>query len=407
MEMAIQECCTVEKSMQYSKELNGTANTIAVDSLKVSRKYDSKKKKDSKDFKCSKCGYSNDYGKCPAYGKACIKCKELNHFASRCPKNKDRVLVHASTVEEKVDSVEYEVYCTDSLEVSEEIYERDLMMTTEKERPTEYLQAIKGLGKFPDKHPIIIKKDSGQIIRPALRKPASVSEKLKPCLDSLVERGVIEKVEHLSSDCWVSNLVTVSKPSGEIRLCIDPTDLNKVIIREPYTIPSIPELAEKINHKKYYSLFDLKDGFYHIELDEESQNKCCFATPFGIYKFLRCPFGLASAPELFQKLNEQVFGDIPNVIVYFDDVLACGKTEEEHDEAVKRILERARENNVRFNPNKLQYKQLHVKYIGHVFCQAGMQLDPDRIKGLMELEIPTNRDQLASILGVQMLRNLA
>jgi hypothetical protein len=259
---------------------------------------------------------------------------------------------------------------------------------------------FKGLGHFPGKHRILTKPDAEQVIRPALRKPTYVNEKLKLGLDKLENRNVIEKVEQLTPDCWVSNLVTVTKPDGDIRICIDPHDLNQAIIREPHLIPSLPELTEKINCQKFYTLLDLKDGFYHIELDESSKNKCCFATPFGIYRFLRLPFGVSSAPELFQKINEKVFGDIPGVTVYFDDVLVAGKTEEQHDKAVKQVLERARNNNVRFNPKKVQYKQLKVRYIGHVFSEAGMELDPDRVQELLLLKTPTNRDELQSVMGM-------
>ncbi|XP_052123546.1 uncharacterized protein K02A2.6-like [Frankliniella occidentalis] len=263
----------------------------------------------------------------------------------------------------------------------------------------EHQDVFKGVGSFPGNHPILTKPEAKQVVCPVIRRPKTVNDKLKPALDKMEAGGVIAKVEHLTEDSWVSNIVIVNKPNGSIRICLDPVDLNNAIIREPHLIPTVSEISERLSHQEYYTLLDLKDGFYHIQLDEASSYKCCFATPFGLYRFLRCPFGLASAPELFQKLNEKCFGDLDNVLIYFDDVLAFGKTEAEHDEAVKKLIQRASELNVKFNPEKLQYKQKTVKYVGHIFSNQGMAVDPERIKTIMQLEPPKSRKGLQSVLG--------
>jgi len=105
---------------------------------------------------------------------------------------------------------------------------------------------------------------------------------------------------------------------------------------------------------------DFKDGFYQIKLNEKSSDLTTFATPFGCYKFLRLPFGLNLAPEYFQKMNEKNFGDIQNVIIYFDDLLIACETIEEHDKTLMKVLQRAREKGVKFNEEKLQFRQQEV-----------------------------------------------
>ena len=82
---------------------------------------------------------------------------------------------------------------------------------------------------------------------------------------------------------------------------------------------------------------------------EASAYVCTFNSPFGRYRFLRCPFGISSAPEVFQKRNDQLSGDVEGVHVVFDDLIICGKDEIEHDGILKQALDRARANNVRFN----------------------------------------------------------
>lgn len=103
-----------------------------------------------------------------------------------------------------------------------------------------------------------------------------------------------------------------------------------------------------------------------MELDEKSSNLTTFLTPFGRLRFIRVPFGINSAPEMFQRNMVKIFGDIPGVIVYFDDVGIMGATEEEHDTALSLVLERARLNGVQFNPEKSQYRQSRVEFMGHV-----------------------------------------
>lgn len=262
-----------------------------------------------------------------------------------------------------------------------------------------YEEVFKGIGSFPGTHVILTRPDAQQVIRPALRRPKVINDKLVPALGKLEKAGIIAKVDQLTIDSWVSNIVVVTKPSGDIRICLDPVDLNRAIIKEPYLIPTIDEISEQLCHQKYYSVFDLKDGFYHIVLQEESSYKCCFATPVGIYRFKRCPFGLSCAPELFQKLNDRVFGDLKNTIRYFDDILVYGRTEEEHDQAVLAVIQRAQAAGVRFNPKKVQYRQKSVRYVGHVFSEEGKGLDPDRVSATLELEAPRDKEGLQRVLG--------
>lgn len=125
-----------------------------------------------------------------------------------------------------------------------------------------------------------------------------------------------------------------------------------------------------------------------------------FNTPFGMYKFNRMPFGITIAPEFFQKVNSQNFADIPGVVIYFDDILIASDTLEEHDKILQAVIERAKKLNIRFNKEKIQFKQNHVKYLGHIFSQDGISADEDRIKSITDLKNPKNKKDLQKILGM-------
>ncbi|XP_063227048.1 uncharacterized protein LOC134533454 [Bacillus rossius redtenbacheri] len=247
---------------------------------------------------------------------------------------------------------------------------------------------------------INIRDHSNPVCKPPRRVPRAIRPALKQELDRLEQKGIICKVDKLSASAWVSNLVVVEKSSGKLRLCLDPTDLNKVVIRDYHEIPTLEEMSEKLTGKKFYSVFDLKEGFHQVQLDEDSSHKCCFSTPFGCYRYLRMPYGIANAPENFQKFIEENFASIPGVVTFFDDILCTGETEGDHDTCAQQVVERAASLGIKFNPDKLQYKVSEVRYVGQIFSAAGMSPDPERIRALTSLQAPSNRKELQRMSSV-------
>lgn len=257
-----------------------------------------------------------------------------------------------------------------------------------------------GLGCFPQKGRIVTTPGAEPVCWPPRRVPQTLRAPLKKELNRLEEKQVIQKISEIEPNVWISNLVITEKPNGKIRLCLDPSDLNDQIIRQYHMVPHITDICEKLAGKKYFSVFDLREGFHQVKLEEDSARKCCFSSPFGVYMYLRMPYGVASAPETFQQLVEHSFSDIPNTIIYFDDLLCMGESEDIHDETVRQVVERARVSNIKFNKDKLQYKLTEVKYVGHVFSAEGMKVDPNRAQTLLNLKAPQNKKQLQKLLGM-------
>jgi len=257
---------------------------------------------------------------------------------------------------------------------------------------------FEGLGKFPDKINIKLNEEAISKSCPPRRVPIKIYDQIQETLDRMEKLKIIKRA--LEPSEWQSNMVTVEKPDKTLRICIDPRELNKVIIKDRYQIPSLEELRPKLANKKYYTLLDLKDGYHQCELDQKSQKYCSFSTPFGTYQFLRLPFGLSSAPEKFQELIYKYFGHIKNVSVYFDDILISATTKAEHDEIVNEVIQQARKLNIKFNPKKLQLRVTKVKFLGFIFDEKGVHPDPDRIQSIQNLKEPTNIKELQSILGM-------
>lgn len=263
-----------------------------------------------------------------------------------------------------------------------------------------YSDLFKGLGTFGSDYDIKIKEDAKPIAHPPRRVALALRHKLKLKLDELVKNNVIEKVTGHSE--WVNHLVTVQKKDSEksLRLCLDPSELNLAICDEHAYIPTFEEISSKLNGMMYFTVLDLKDGYWHVKLTKKSTELCHFATPFGTFKFLRLPFGIKTAPSVFQKMNNENFGDIENVVIYFDDILVTGRTKQEHDKALKKVLDRAREKNVRFNINKAQIACREVKYLGHIFSHNQIKPDPERLNAIKEMSRPKNKTDLQTFLGV-------
>lgn len=139
----------------------------------------------------------------------------------------------------------------------------------------------------------------------------------------------------------VNLIVVIEKPNSDLRICLDFRDLNTAICREHYRLPTIEDVTSRVAGRKQVTVLDAKHSFWQILLDDDSSKLCVFNTQYDRYKFCRMPFGISSAPEVFQKRVTQIFGDLPGVSCYIDDILVWGNTKAEHVERLQHVLARA------------------------------------------------------------------
>lgn len=214
----------------------------------------------------------------------------------------------------------------------------------------EYADVLKGIGRLISKHKIRLKDNAEPVIHPARKVPGALKKRLREKLDSLITEGVIREIDEPTE--WVNSLVIVEKPHGDLRLGIDPKDLNTEIQREHYRLPTKSDITSAMSGASYFSKLDASSGFYQIVLDEESSLLCTFNTPFGQHCFLRLPFGISSAPEVLHRTMQQLFDGIEGVGVLIDDGVIWGKTKEEHDARLCRVLTQAQKPCLKPNKNK-------------------------------------------------------
>ena len=184
------------------------------------------------------------------------------------------------------------------------------------------------------------------------------------------QQGVIRKVgEGPQPTKWVNSLVHRRKVNGQLRICLDPKDLNKAIRRDYHVTPALEEILPKFNGAKYFSILDSKSGYWNIELDEPSSYLTTFNSPFGRYRFLRMPFGLRMAQDVFHHRIDQLIEGCPGVTGIADDIVVFGRTEEEHDANLHTLMERCVAKGLNLNPEKIRIKEPEIKFFG-VICNA-------------------------------------
>ena len=199
-------------------------------------------------------------------------------------------------------------------------------------------------------------------------------------------------------------LVEVKQKLGGLKLhiCLDLTNLNKVIIREPYNFKTPEDIAHVIAESCIMTVCDCKKGYWHQELDEGSSFLTTFNTEFGWFRYTVMPFGSAVAGDVFQHKLDQCFGHITNVIVIADDIMVVGRqhNHSDHDQVLTTLLETARKCNVRLNYDRLQYKHEEIDFCGETYTTNGHKPAPSKVKAVNEVPAPTCKKQVQSFIGM-------
>lgn len=170
--------------------------------------------------------------------------------------------------------------------------------------------------------------------------PADIDD-VRRHIQKLLAAGIIKE----SRSPYASPIVIFRKKNGEIRICIYYRTLNSRTVPDQYTTPRIDEALDCLAGSKWFSVLDLRSGYYQIAMKEEDKEKTDFICPLGFYQFERMPQGITGAPATFQRLMEKAVGDMNlfQVLVYLDNSIIFGKSLEEHEERLLKVLDTLRE----------------------------------------------------------------
>ena len=224
------------------------------------------------------------------------------------------------------------------------VYALEMKMTSRKDQLLKkYPQVFgPGIGRLEGEYHIQIDGSYDPVQHAPRRVPVAIRDQLKDTLTQLTKQEIIQPVTEPTA--WINSMVVVPKKNGSLRKCLDPKDLNKAIKRHHYPLPTIEDIATRLHGAKVFTIVDVKNGFWHVALDEQSSYLTTFHIPFGRYQWNRMPFGICSAPEIFQRKMHEIIEGLQGMEVVADDFLVVGRGEtseganREHDKNLEAFL---------------------------------------------------------------------
>lgn len=222
-------------------------------------------------------------------------------------------------------------------------------------------------------------------------------EDVRQHLQELRKHGIISD----SRSPYASPIVVVREKSGAVRMCVDYRTLNRRTIPDQYTVPRIEDALNCLNGSKWFSVLDLRSGCYQIPMKDADKEKTAFICPLGFYQLERMPQGICGAPATFQRVMERTVGDMNflEVLVYLDDLIIFGRTLEEHEERLLKVLDRLKEEGLKLSVYKCQFCRTSMTYVCHIVSQQGVATDPAKIEAVTTWPRPQTVSSLRSFLG--------
>jgi hypothetical protein len=160
----------------------------------------------------------------------------------------------------------------------------------------------------------------------------------------------------------------VEKKDGTKKMCIYYLTLNSMTIKNKYPLPRIEDLFNRLKKAKFFSKIDLRSGYHQIMIREQDIPKTAFTTWYGLYEFVVVFFVLTNAPAYFVNLMNKVFMEELDrfVVVFIDDILIYSETVEEHEEHLRIVLERLRQQKLYAKVSKYEFWMEKVTFLGHM-----------------------------------------
>ena len=229
--------------------------------------------------------------------------------------------------------------------------------------------------------------------------PYAMRAKVEEEIDRLVSDGILEPVEYAD---WAAPVVAVLKSDRKsIRLCGDfRMTVNPVAKLHRHPIPRVEDLFATLQGGKKFTKLDLSQAYQQLSLHPDSRKYVVINTHKGLFRYTRLPYGISSAPGIFQKEMDNLLAGIPGVVVYLDDILVTGATETEHLQSLEEVLKRLERSGLRAKKSKCLFMASSVSYLGHKIDAEGLHPLPDKLQAVKAAPTPRNVSELKSYLGL-------
>lgn len=245
----------------------------------------------------------------------------------------------------------------------------------------------------------ILLQDETPVVLRSRRLPESEKDEFNRQIDNWLEEGIIRR----SQSDYSSPVVLVTKKDGTKRICIDYRQLNKKIIKDRYPLPLIEDQIDQLQETKVFTTLDLKNGFFHVPIDENSRKYTAFITAFDHFEFCRVPFELCNSPAVFARFINVVFEELKRkkiVLTYMDDLIIPAKDENEALLRLKEVLQQCAKFGLIINWKKCQFLMRKISYLGYVIQNGVVQPGEEKIKAVMNFPEPKNTKEVQRFLGL-------
>ena len=246
-------------------------------------------------------------------------------------------------------------------------------------------------------HRIVLTTDE-PIAQPSRRIPPQALADVKAHLEQLLAKNIIRP----SSSPYASPIVVVRKKNGDIRLCCDFRGINLKTRRDKFPLPKIEESLDALGGAKFFSSLDLASGYHQVAMAEEDIEKTAFVCPYGLFEWMRLPFGLCNAPSTFQRfIQKAMHGYLFDILLaYLDDILVYSTDFQQHLSDLQKVFQRLREVGVKLNPEKCSLGQLEVGFLGHRVSAAGIATDPAKLEAVQAFPVPKTLKNVREFVGL-------
>lgn len=229
------------------------------------------------------------------------------------------------------------------------------------------------------------------------RTPLNNRKIIDQAVDEMLEAKIIER----SKSPWSFPVVIVDKKDGSKRFCVDFRALNKITKANSYPLPLIDDILALLGKAKYFSSLDLKSGYWQVLVEDNDREKTAFTCHRGLFQFNVMPFGLTTAPGVFQELMARVLEGLDKfTVAYLDDILIFSETLEEHLAHIQNVFDRLRKHHLKLKLKKCSFLKAETNYLGFVINESGIKPEARKVNIIKALTPPTTVREVRSLIGM-------
>ena len=350
-------------------------------------------------------------------------CDNLKDGVPKCgAEMKAMATKSGNEVTDELKDTDAEEHCDEALEIFQEVVEDEsteqvdnFLLDDDVDEPDN----LEGIPKVYDDFKDVFSKRIADELPPLdskyqctieLKDNASLPKPRKPFSLSLPERQALEKfvAENLrtgfirkSSSPIAMGTFCVKKSNGDFRTVVDFRPVNEITIDNRSPIPCIDDIMTYLNGATIFTKIDLRGAYNLLRIRPGDEWKTAFVCPQGHFEYTVMPFGLKTAPAIFQSMMEDVLSDLIgfSVLVYIDDILIFSKDANEHHETVREVLKRLRANRLLAKLEKCVFDVTKIDFLGYVISDVGISVAPEKVKDILDWPKPQSRRELKSFLG--------